>query len=201
MYFTKRLSFFLMVFASLNAEAHIEAMAKGFTSGFLHPLLGLDHFLAMLSVGIVSVQFGKRLVFWIPSFFVTSMLIGGIIGFSGEVIAFAEIGVALSVVALGVSILLGKILAKLYLVLMMVFVFGVLHGYAHGAELPSAANPVFYVAGFLTCTSVIHLLGVGVGFMFNGDKVKLISARVLGVPILGCGIYLTVNNVLLSGIA
>jgi urease accessory protein len=60
---------FVMAAPSI-AHAHSAESAEGFMSGLLHPVFGLDHFLAMLSVGIVSAQLGRERIWTVPGMFV-----------------------------------------------------------------------------------------------------------------------------------
>jgi urease accessory protein len=47
--------------------------------------------------------------------------------------------------------------------LCLIAVFAICHGYAHGAELPFAADPADYIIGFVLATGLIHVFGIGVG--------------------------------------
>jgi urease accessory protein len=146
------------------AYAHSRDEAGSFTDGLLHPLRGGDHLLAMLGVGIISVLLDKWAVFWVPGSFVLSMIIGGVLGVLGVSFPHLEIGIALSVLTLGVGIAGGRRLPLLLTMIVVAF-FGCIHGNAHGVEMPSAASPVFYSFGFLITTVIIHLCGVGIGFL------------------------------------
>lgn len=135
-----------------------------FLGGLTHPVLGLDHFLAMVSVGIVSSMIGGRAIWTVPGLFVLMMGVGGLLGREdlGLGSTTIEIGIALSVILLGVVIVLDKRL-PVRLVMGAVVFFGFFHGYAHGVEIPTVARPATYAAGFLTGTALIHLLGVLIG--------------------------------------
>lgn len=135
-----------------------------FLGGFTHPVLGLDHFIAMLSVGIVSAIIGGRAIWGVPATFVTFMAIGGLLGWGrvGFSTGIVETGIALSVLLLGLLIALYRPLPAVYVAIPVAF-FGTMHGYAHGAEIPSIADPVLYALGFMSGTIVIHLVGVLIG--------------------------------------
>lgn len=140
----------------------------GIFAGLLHPILGLDHLLAMVTVGLLSAQLGGRAIWTVPATFVSVMALAGILGIFGLPLPFVEYGIAVSVVALGMALLTPK---KLPLPLTMVFVgiFALFHGHAHGTELPAlseTALDVFaYVFGFLVTTATLHLIGALVGQM------------------------------------
>ena len=133
-----------------------------FVGGLSHPVLGLDHFLAMVSVGILSAQMGGRAIWTVPATFVGVMALGGLLGYIDIGLTAIEAGIALSVLVLGIAIAADK---RLPLSIAMSFVgfFAIFHGYAHGAEMPAVANSVTYAAGFLIGTTALHLLGVLIG--------------------------------------
>lgn len=157
-------AFALIALTPSFAYAHSRDEAGSFTDGLLHPLRGGDHLLAMLGVGIISVLLDKWAVLWVPASFVVSMIIGGIIGVMGVTFPHVEIGIALSVLTLGVGIAGGR---RLPLVMTMIVVafFGCIHGNAHGVEMPTAASPVFYSFGFVVSTIIIHMCGVGFAYL------------------------------------
>ncbi len=153
---------------SLPAMAHEGQVIRfgSFLGGLTHPVLGLDHFLAMVSVGIVSAFIGGRAIWTVPATFVGAMALGGWIGStSPEIFAgFVEWTIAASVMLLGGVILLDRRL-RLPIAMSAVAFFGLSHGYAHGSEIPEIARPLVYAGGFLLGTALIHLLGVLIGDM------------------------------------
>jgi urease accessory protein len=92
-----------------------------------------------------------------------------------------EIGVALSVLVLGACIAL-SLRAPLWLASAIVAAFAIFHGYAHGRELPSAADPVGYSVGFVLATGMLHVAGIGIGFL-NERPGGVIVTRGLGAAI------------------
>ena len=75
-----------------------------FIGGLSHPVLGLDHFLAMVSVGILSAQIGGRAIWTVPATFVAVMAFGGLLGYVDIGLTAIEAGIAISVLALGIAI-------------------------------------------------------------------------------------------------
>jgi urease accessory protein len=183
----------LCIPSALYAHVGREA-GQGFVSGLLHPVFGLDHFLAMLSVGIVSAQLGGRRIFTIPATFVLSMIVGAVIGVRGYQWPLSEVGIALSVVVLGIGIATVKENGKGWPVMLVVALFGSLHGHAHGLELPKAADPVYYAAGFVTSTTAIHLLGVGIGHLFTTRTSFASLLRHMGSAMAGMGLMILVDS-------
>lgn len=169
-----------------------EGSGGGFVAGLTHPVLGFDHLLAMLSVGILSAQMGGQAIWKVPFTFVLVMLGGGILGINGVPIFSVELGIALSVLALGVAIALEKKLSSL---LAMVFVgfFAVFHGHAHGTEMPSLSKPLFYAGGFVVGTAGIHIAGVLVGIIAERLKDGAQLLRYAGAGIAGIGFHLIVG--------
>ncbi len=91
-----------ILLAPEGAYGHIiQGTQGGFGSGFAHPLTGPDHFLAMFAVGLWSAQMGGRSVWTLPVTFPLIMVIGGVLGMTGLPLPAIEIGIALSILALG----------------------------------------------------------------------------------------------------
>ncbi len=157
-----------------------------FLGGLTHPVLGLDHFLAMVSVGILSAQIGGRAIWTMPATFVLVMAFGGLLGYIDIGLTAIEAGISISVLALGVAIASDRKL-PMSLVMTAVGFFAIFHGYAHGAEMPTVANSVTYAAGFLTGTAALHLFGVLLGDIASRYTVGYTVLRVTGAGIAGMG--------------
>ena len=175
----------------LPAIAHNFTGMVGFFDGISHPVLGFDHFLAMISVGIVSAQISGKAIWTVPATFVIIMTLGGVFGFLLIIdeFFFVEVGIVLSVILLGFGISIEK---KIPTKLIMIFVgiFGLFHGIAHGIEVPAAANPLLFVLGFICGTSALHLFGVGIGYFSIKTATSLILLRLTGILFATYGIYL-----------
>ena len=76
-----------LVFYTSGVHAHTFTGMVGFYDGLSHPVLGLDHFLAMVCVGVVSSQIGGRAIWTVPSLFVLFMIVGGAAGLFIEILA------------------------------------------------------------------------------------------------------------------
>lgn len=173
------------------SHAH-SAAGGGFIAGLSHPVLGFDHLLAMLSVGVLSARLGGKSMWLVPCAFVSVMLIGGILGLNGIPVLSVEMGISLSVLAMGVALAVEKKLAPIWAVLFVGF-FAIFHGYAHGIEMPNLADPVLYALGFVVGTSIIHIAGVVIGVFAtvvpNGTQLL----RYIGAAIAGIGFHLIVS--------
>ena len=162
-------------------------LAGGFQSGFLHPLSGFDHLLAMVSVGLWGAFLGRPLIVALPVIFPAVMAIGGALGIAGVPLPPVEIGIALSVLVLGIMIA-GAVRAPVWLACTIVAIFAIFHGYAHGKELPSAADPVGYSVGFMLCTGLLHVCGIGIGLL-NDRPGGVIVTRSMGGLIAVAGLW------------
>jgi urease accessory protein len=159
-----------------------------FLGGLLHPVLGPDHFLAMVSVGILSAQMGGRAIWTVPATFVAVMALGGLAGWLGLPLTSIEAGIAFSVLALGAAIAAER---RIPVVVAMVFVgtFAIFHGYAHGAEMPEVATPVTYALGFISGTAGLHLAGVVIGDISQHYATGKVVLRAAGGIIAAVGAY------------
>lgn len=159
-----------------------------FLAGLTHPVLGADHFLAMVSVGIVSAQIGGRAIWTVPATFVGVMAFGGLLGWLDVGLTAIEAGIAISVLALGLAIAADKRL-PISLAMTAVGFFAIFHGYAHGAEMPSVANPVTYALGFMSGTAALHVAGVIIGDISQHYSTGKVMLRVGGAAIAAFGAY------------
>ena len=131
------------------AFAHAEGgIAGGFVSGFTHPVLGWDHVVAMVAVGLWGAFLGVPAIWLLPVVFPMVMAFGAALGILAIPIPAIEVGIAGSAIVLGLLILLAARL-PLWLASVIVGAFAIFHGYAHGAEIPTAANPFAYGIGFV----------------------------------------------------
>lgn len=160
-------------------------LAGGLASGFMHPLRGFDHLLAMVSVGLWGAFLGRPLIHRLPVVFPGMMVCGAIAAMLGLALPPTEIGIALSVIVLGVCVL-SAWRAPAWAASLIVALFAVFHGYAHGRELPSAADPIGYSAGFVLATGLLHVLGIGIGSV--GDGGRAFAVRGLGGAIGATGV-------------
>jgi len=189
---TSVITLFIGLFLPGLAFAHDAALGGGFTAGLGHPVLGFDHLLAMISVGILSAQMGGRAIWTVPLTFVAVMLAGGILGMQGIPLFSVELGIAFSVLALGVALTAEK---KAPPVLAMLFVgfFAIFHGHAHGTEMPHLAEPALYAAGFIVGTACIHIAGVLIGNFSKQIANGAQLLRYVGAGISGIGLHLIVG--------
>jgi urease accessory protein len=168
---------------------------SGAMAGFLHPVLGLEHLLAMITVGLLSAQLGGRAIWTVPAAFVGVMAIGGVLGLLGVDLPLVRFGIAASVTVLGIA-LLTKASIPEWLAMGFVALFAVFHGHAHGADLPTvtdAIDVIAYVAGFLVSTAGLHVIGALVGYIFLRSQRGGLLLRGSGVLIALSGVFFLVG--------
>lgn len=179
-----------LAWTAAHAHSDQEGMS-GLMAGYLHPLTGLDHLLAMLAVGIWGATLGAPLIWMLPVAFPLMMVVGGVLAIVGLPLPFVELGVALSVVALGLSIAL-RWKAPLSAAVAIVAFFGLLHGYAHGSELPGSVAPAAYAAGFVVSTGMLHLAGIALGLL-EKNKLGAQAMRVAGAAMALAGLWIVLS--------
>ncbi len=185
-----------VLLAAQPAFAHVGhgAAGSGLLAGLAHPLLGPDHLLAMLAVGVWSARLagpntGPRALLSLPAAFLATVALGALLAFGGFALPGVEFFIAGSVVVLGLLIAAALSL-PVWSGALLVAVFGLFHGYAHGAEMPATAQPWLYGLGFLSATAVLHLAGLGLGLAGRaGLRATLLrfagaAAAVAGVALL-----------------
>lgn len=168
------------------ACAHlVRGEAVGFISGFAHPISGLDHIVAMIAVGLWGAQLGKPAIWLLPVTFPLVMAFGGFLGLIGVPLPGSEVAIALSGVVLGAAVL-AEFQPPLWAAAMLVGVFGLFHGYAHGAELPPGENALLYSLGFVLATGLLHATGIAIGLVHCWPWGRL-ALRGTGAAVLSCG--------------
>jgi urease accessory protein len=172
--------------AATPAEAHIfGAGGAGFLQGLEHPLLGVDHVLAMVAVGVWASQLGRPAWWILPVVFPAAMVAGGLLGWLNAPVPAVELGIALSILILGCLIGL-SVKPDLRVSVPLVAAFAIFHGYAHGVELPETASPVAYGGGFTLATAFLHVSGLAIGWL--GRNMWTMVYRVTGAALAMGGI-------------
>jgi urease accessory protein len=167
-----RLPVFNILMLSLPAQAHTGAgTVHGFNDGLLHPLLGIDHLLVMLAIGLWAAVRGGRALRRLPMSFLLTMATGAGVSLLSIAITAAESWMAFSVLACG--LVWSNCLMSLGLAVVLVAAFEFGHGYVHAAGLQAGADAVSYAAGILLATVLLHGLGIAAGL---SARLKTIGA-------------------------
>ncbi len=177
------------VLAPAAAHAHTGAgTVDGLLHGIQHPLSGLDHLCAMLAVGLFAAQRGGRALWLVPLTFVGVMLVGGLLGATGFTLPLVEQGIVASVLVLGLLVA-ATIRMPLAASAAVVGAFALLHGHAHGTEIPSTASGAAYALGFTVAAASLHLAGIGIGVASQRLNAGY-AARAAGAAIAAFGVAL-----------
>ncbi len=146
-----------------TASGHaLQGEAYGFVTGFLHPITGADHVLAMVAVGLWGAQLGAPAIWVLPVAFPLVMAMGGMLGFLGVPVPGVEYGIAASAIVLGAAVAF-ELRPPLVIAALLVGCFAVFHGHAHGTELPPGQSALLYSMGFVIATGCLHAVGIGIG--------------------------------------
>jgi len=157
----------LILFLPWSAGAHTETgTVGGLINGLRHPVSGLDHVVAMVAVGLWGAFLGAPAMWLLPVVFPVVMAFGGALGVLGIPLPGVEIGIALSGIILGGMVAFAA-RPPLWVCAVIVGVFGIFHGHAHGTELPEAANALTYAVGFVVATGLLHLCGIAFGLLVH----------------------------------
>jgi urease accessory protein len=168
-----------------------EGVVGGFLSGFTHPILGFDHVVAMIAVGLWGAFLGQPAIWLLPVVFPVVMAFGGLAGVLGVPIPGVEAGIALSALALGAMVALA-LRPPLWVAAILVGTFAIFHGHAHGTELPEAASPLAYGVGFVIATGLLHLSGIALGLLSRWPA-GLGAVRVGGALIACVGLFFLIG--------
>ena len=184
--------FFLVSAAYLlwatSAYAHVDrGEAAGFFTGLQHPWSGLDHILAMIAVGLWGAQLGNPALWVLPVTFPMVMSFGAMMGLLGIPVPGVEIGIAVSAILLG-TMVLAEVRPKLVIAAVLVGIFAIFHGHAHGTELPPGQSGLLYSMGFVIATGVLHGIGIAIGLIHHWPFGRVVL-RCTGGFIAVMGVY------------
>jgi urease accessory protein len=189
---TRRLIVTLATVLAASAAAAHEggAAGGGFVTGFLHPIMGWDHVAAMVAVGLWGAFLGAPAIWALPVAFPLVMALGGAAAVAGVPFPAVELGIAVSGLVIGLMVALA-LRPPIWAAAAMVGFFALFHGHAHGTEMPGAASPAAYAAGFVLGTGLLHLGGIAFGLL-AGSATGRIAVRAMGGVIAAAGALFTV---------
>ncbi|MBX9844285.1 MAG: HupE/UreJ family protein [Xanthobacteraceae bacterium] len=183
------IALFAMLACVLTAEptlAHTGGVAGGFVSGFTHPVFGPDHLAAMVAVGLWGAFLGPPAIDILPVVFPLVMAFGGLLGILGVPLPGTEILIAISAILLGLAVAIAA-RPPLWIAAVLVGLFAIFHGHAHGTELPPGVDAIAYSAGFVIATGLLHLAGIALGLLVRWPA-GLIAVRAVGGVIAFAGV-------------
>ena len=148
--------------------------ADGIGYGFMHPFLGLDHTLVMLGVGLWAATQRLAVAGQIVAVFLLSMLAGALLGLQGVQFVYVETAILLSLLAIGGLLVMGRLRLPAAIAAALVAGSALMHGLAHGSEIPTTASAYGYLLGMVAATAVLHLLGFSLGLLSNRGNAALL---------------------------
>lgn len=166
----------------VDGHSHLD-----FMTGFLHPLTGMDHLAAMVAVGLWSALAARRAgpgLLWGPLGFAGMLLAGALLGLQGVQIPAVEPMIAASLLVTGLLVLTRWHVPGIAAAL-IVGVFAVFHGLAHGYELAGAPSALATLSGMLAATLLLHLAGLGAGWALRSANAWLPRAAGAAVAVFG----------------
>jgi urease accessory protein len=180
----------LLAMLAAPATAHpLPGAGAGFAAGVAHPLLGLDHLLAMVAVGLWAGRIGDRARWAVPLSFISAMLAGCALGFTGLSLPHIEPMIAASVLVLGLLVCTNSRSGVLPSAV-MVSLFAVFHGLAHANEIPEHGTVLTYVLGFTVATAMLHTIGLGAAARLRA------TARLAATSIALAGFWMLANTLI-----
>ncbi|MCP8883693.1 HupE/UreJ family protein [Devosia sp. XJ19-1] len=182
----------LTLAATLPAFAHVDPVAHGsLVAGFSHPLLGLDHILAMVAVGVWAAMQGGKAIWIVPAAFVGTMVLGFGAAIAGVPLPFVEPVIMASVIFIGIAIALALPVPTSAIAALVGF-FAFFHGHAHGGELGNAGAWQFAL-GFIAATAALHAVGIGAGLLLTRFSGRALT-RIIGAATAMGGIWLAIGG-------
>jgi urease accessory protein len=173
----------LAALASEPAAAHpFAGTAIGLTAGFLHPPSGIDHLLAMVSVGIWGAELGAPAIWLLPIIFPLIMAVGGAAGVIGVPLPEGELLIGISVLVLG-SLVAAARRVPVWAAVAVVSVFATL-----------SADALAFTIGFVISTGLLHLCGILIGLLGRWPA-GVVAIRTGGLLIALTGCYLVYGEV------
>lgn len=182
---------FYIVLFPLAVMAH-GTHGTGVLSGFTHPILGLDHAIAILALGILGYLLKPGRWYLLLLAFTISMILGGLLGITKEATFLIEKIIAFSVLFLGLFIAF-DFRIKIGLILILSGIFGAVHGYAHGAEMDSANTALKYISGYTLGTLLVGTIGMHIAKITNSLDNKRSHIKIIGGTILGAGVVILLS--------
>ena len=189
------LGFGALVATSGPSMAHINPLEHGsFAAGFMHPLSGLDHVLAMVTVGAWAALIGGRGIWQLPATFIAMMGAGFLTAIAGLPVPFVEPAILASLIVLGLLVMMAAPVPEIAVFATVGF-FAFFHGHAHGSEL-GGANALPYAAAFALAAVLLHMAGIAVtlaaGRLLSAQASRF-AGRAVGAASVAGGLVLALS--------
>ena len=190
-----RIIFLILFFFQTILWAHSESDYGGLLSGLFHPIIGPDHLVVILGVGIWGYKMSKPSVWILPLAFITAMLLGAAIGTISMPLYSVEIVIAFSGIFLGLLIAMDEDF-PLWISIPVVVTFALFYGFAHGVETPEGATTLIYMLGFLIASALLIFLGITIAKLLKKYFNSNLGAQIFDVLISLTGSLVLINILL-----
>jgi urease accessory protein len=171
---------------------------QGLLSGLGHPIIGIDHFAAVVAVGCLAATQARGE--WLGLGYVLAMVIGAAAHIGEASVPGSEIFVAVSVIALGLVLLLRRQALRIDIAIALFAFAGLVHGYALGESIAGAErSPLFaYFIGLAAIQSALVLAVLFGARSLASHRAAPALTRVLGAGVFGVGLAVLVQQLLFA---
>jgi urease accessory protein len=167
---------------------------EGLLSGLGHPVIGLDHFAAVVAIGCIAAAHSRGAALVIG--YIVAMMCGVGLHLTGASVPASELLVALTVLGLGAIVVSRRDLAVGAALTLFAMV-GLIHGYALGESIYGAETTplVAYLIGLGVIQSAIALAVMTIvkAAMKRSDPVM---ARLIGAGVVGAGVVILMGQII-----
>ncbi|MCP5149520.1 MAG: HupE/UreJ family protein [Ectothiorhodospiraceae bacterium] len=181
---TARLSRLTLLVAGVTLPGLASAHVGDGLADHLHALTGLDHAVALLALGLWCARGGPAVRRVLPALVVTVIVAAAWLGAGAGGGMFVEAAIASTLLVLGLLVATGT-RAALAPAGAMAVTFAVVHGFAHGALVPTGGAALGFLASLAAGSAALVALGILVG-RWLGRRPEVVS-RLVGLGIAGGG--------------
>lgn len=168
---------------------------QGILSGLGHPVIGIDHFAAVVAIGCLAAAHRAGAALAVS--FVAAMMAGVAVHLHGTTVPAAELLVALSVLILGLILLRAPELPVSAALGLFVLI-GLTHGYALGESIYGAERTplVAYLIGLAAIQSAVALGAIAIARGVMREGARPLALRFIGAGIAGVGIAVLMQQII-----
>lgn len=161
--------------------------SQGFISGLGHPVIGIDHLVFVVAIGLLA-ALSKKLGMIIPTAFVVATAMGTAIHLQSVDLPAPELVISASVLVIGIF-LARENQTNLALLSVIGALAGIFHGYAYGESIVGAQNTALgaYLLGFCSIQLAISAIAFYLGKWVINQPDKSFLLRFAGFTICGIG--------------
>ena len=162
-------------------------LLEGLLSGFGHPVIGIDHLLFIVAVGIACYYFGQRVMM------IAATLLGALAGTLLHVQApglpYHDVFVALSLIVLGVVLIRRHDVLRSTWAALLFAASGLAHGYAYGEAIVGAeTTPLLaYLVGFTLMQFAIAFGGYALARFVSARRLAFAFLPAAGATLAAVG--------------